>query len=89
MHPDPDDQPGGENPAFWRELETSRANHLSQKELAARWRISPRTLERWRAMRTGPPWLRLGTRRLAYRLEDVLAFERARLEGQHEDGEDV
>lgn len=66
---------------FWQELAAAPVNHLSQRELAARWRISPRTLERWRALKTGPPWLRLGKRKIAYRLEDVLAFERARLEG--------
>ena len=49
-----------------------------QAELARRWRISPRTLERWRCAGTGPAWLRLNGRVL-YRLEDVLAFERARL----------
>ena len=43
-----------------------------------RWRVSPRTLERWRCAGTGPAWLQLNGRVL-YRLEDVLAFERARL----------
>ena len=47
-------------------------------ELAERWRISPRTLERWRCADTGPVWLQLNGRVL-YRLEDVLAFERSRL----------
>lgn len=27
---------------------------LNQSELADRWRISPRTLERWRFMKVGP-----------------------------------
>ena len=49
-----------------------------QGELAQRWRISPRTLERWRCAGTGPAWLQLNGRVL-YRLEDVLAFERSRL----------
>ena len=77
-----DDRPVGEDRPFWQDLAAASVNHLSQKELARRWRISPRTLERWRAAKTGPPWLRLGTRRVAYRLEDVLAFERARIEGE-------
>jgi len=50
--------------------------HLLQVELAARWRISPRTLERWRCTGGGPDWLRLGTR-IVYRLDDVLAYEQA------------
>jgi hypothetical protein len=51
--------------------------HLTEAELATRWRRSPRTLERWRAAGTGPVWLRLNGRVL-YRVEDVLAFEAAR-----------
>lgn len=73
--------PSSEDREFWQDLAEASVNHLSQKELADRWRISPRTLERWRAAKTGPPWLRLGARRIAYRLEDVLAYERACLEG--------
>ena len=47
--------------------------HLTQAELARRWRMSPRTLERWRWLRQGPPYLRLG--HILYRLEDVEAYE--------------
>ena len=49
-------------------------------ELAARWRVSPRTLERWRAEGYGPAWLTIGGS-IRYRLADVLAFERARRRG--------
>ena len=48
--------------------------HLSQIELAARWNISHRTLERWRTSGEGPRFLRL-VGRIVYRLEDVEAFE--------------
>ncbi len=54
------------------------APFLTVEELARRWRSSPRTLERWRADGHGPRWLRLKGRVL-YRVEDVLAYERARL----------
>lgn len=54
---------------------------LNQKELAARWGISPRTLERWRSQKTGPPWIELGGR-VIYRTEDVLAYEQAHLRGK-------
>ena len=48
--------------------------HLTQIELARRWRISPRTLERWRWLRQGPQYLKIGDR-VVYRLEDVQTFE--------------
>ena len=51
--------------------------HLDQNDLARRWRISPRTLERWRWLMQGPAFLRLGGR-VAYRIEDVEAYEMAR-----------
>ena len=52
--------------------------HLTQIELAKRWRISPRTLERWRWQKLGPQYLKVGGR-VVYRLEDVEAFEAAKL----------
>lgn len=51
---------------------------LSTRELAHRWRISPRTLERWRRVGKGPPWIDLQGR-IFYRLEDVRAHESAHL----------
>ena len=52
--------------------------HLTKTELAERWRVSERTLDRWRAEAKGPAWLGMNGR-IRYRLEDVLDFERARL----------
>ena len=50
--------------------------HLNQHQLALRWGVSPRTLERWRWLGLGPAYLKLvGT--VAYRLEDVVAYEKA------------
>ena len=51
--------------------------HLTQIELAERWRISPRTLERWRWLRLGPQYLKIGGR-VVYLLEDVQSFEAAK-----------
>ncbi|MBF0186200.1 MAG: DNA-binding protein [Magnetococcales bacterium] len=48
--------------------------HLNQTELSNRWKISPRTLERWRWMKIGPAYLKIGGRVL-YRLEDVEQHE--------------
>ena len=53
-------------------------DHLHQIELARRWKISPRTLERWRWLKQGPQYLKIGGR-VIYRLEDVEAFEAAQL----------
>lgn len=50
--------------------------HLHQTDLARRWCLSPRTLERWRWLGQGPAFLKLGGR-VAYRLEDIEAFEAA------------
>lgn len=50
--------------------------HINQVQLARRWSLSPRTLERWRWRDQGPAYLKVGGRVL-YRLEDIEAFERA------------
>jgi predicted site-specific integrase-resolvase len=52
--------------------------HLNQIELADRWKVSPRTLERWRWLGQGPRFMKLGGR-VAYRLEDIEAFEAEQL----------
>jgi hypothetical protein len=51
-----------------------RITHLHQMDLANRWRISERTLERWRWLKTGPAYLKVGGR-VVYKLEDVEAYE--------------
>ncbi|SDB58589.1 hypothetical protein SAMN02982931_04703 [Bauldia litoralis] len=52
----------------------SELAHLTQHDLAQRWRLSHRTLEKWRSLGTGVPYLKVGGRVL-YRLADVEAFE--------------
>jgi hypothetical protein len=52
--------------------------HLNQLELARRWAISPRTLERWRWTGEGPRFLKVG-KRVVYRIDDIEAFEAKRL----------
>jgi len=52
--------------------------HLDQNDLAARWNLSPRTLEQWRWRGVGPRYLKLGGR-VIYRLSDVEAFETERI----------
>ena len=48
--------------------------HFNQVELSRRWRLSPRTLERWRLQGTGPQYLKVGGR-VVYRLKDIEAYE--------------
>jgi hypothetical protein len=52
--------------------------HLNQIELSRRWKLSPRTLERWRWLGQGPRFMKLGGR-VAYRIQDVEAFEAEQL----------
>ena len=54
--------------------------HLTQNELAQRWRISPRTLERWRWLGEGPQYLKIGGR-VVYRFEDIERYEHVQLRG--------
>ena len=59
---------------------TAPAHHLNQVELGRRWRISHRTLERWRWLKRGPQYLKIGGR-VVYRLEDVEAYEAEQVHG--------
>ena len=51
--------------------------HLNQIDLAARWKISPRTLERWRWKGDGPAFMKIGGR-VVYRIADIEAYENGR-----------
>jgi hypothetical protein len=48
--------------------------HLDQDQLAERWNVSPRTLERWRWLGRGPVYLKLGAR-VSYPLEQIEDYE--------------
>ena len=50
---------------------------LNQVNLARRWHVSPRTLERWRWTGDGPAYFKIGGR-VVYRLDDVEDYERRR-----------
>lgn len=52
--------------------------HLNQIELAKRWKISPRTLERWRWAGQGPAFVKLGGR-VVYQVDAIEAYERGRV----------
>jgi hypothetical protein len=53
-------------------------SYFSERKLAEHWGISPKTLQRWRIMRVGPPYLRIG-RAVRYRLCDVEQYEQTAL----------
>jgi excisionase family DNA binding protein len=46
---------------------------LTEAELAALLKVTPRTVKRWRAEGTGPSWIRVG-RGIRYRRRDVDAW---------------
>ena len=48
---------------------------LNENELAQRWGVSPKTLQRWRTEGRGPRYLKL-SRRVSYPLDTVIEFER-------------
>src|SRR5512132_1212929 len=60
------------------ETEQMSPTYLTQVELAVRWRISPKTLERWRWAGDGPRFLKIGGL-VRYRLEDIEGFEAEQL----------
>ena len=55
-------------------MNTPDLRHLNQVQLSRRWSISPRTLERWRWLKCGPQYLKIGGR-VVYRLEDIESYE--------------
>ena len=52
--------------------------YLTENEFSDRFNIPQRTAERWRRSGDGPPYVRLGPRRIAYRLSDCEAWAAAR-----------
>jgi hypothetical protein len=62
--------------AIQKEQLLMTTKHLNQIELSRRWSLSHRTLERWRWLRKGPPYLKIGGR-VVYELAQIEAFETA------------
>ncbi|MFC3086256.1 helix-turn-helix transcriptional regulator [Tabrizicola soli] len=55
-------------------LQPTQSVLMTERDLAARWARSVRTLQRWRKEGYGPAWLQIGGGVL-YHFEDVVAFE--------------
>ena len=51
---------------------------FAQDDVARRLGVSERTVVRWRGTGEGPPFVRLGVRRIGYRLADVEAWAAGR-----------
>jgi len=45
--------------------------YVTEQGLHERYLIPPRTAQRWRSTGDGPRWIRLGRRRVLYRVSDV------------------
>lgn len=52
--------------------------HLTEKEVAKRLKVTTRTLQNWRRAGHAPKAIKLGERTVRYRLEDVEAYENSR-----------
>lgn len=48
---------------------------LTETELANRWGISPKTLQRWRTEGRGPHYMKL-SKRVTYPLDEITEYER-------------
>jgi hypothetical protein len=54
---------------------------ITPKELADRWAMSADTLKKWRCIKRGPPFVKLGGKKntgrdnIRYRLEDIEKYE--------------
>lgn len=55
---------------------------LTKDELAQRWGVTRRTLEKWQKAGKGPRRIHLGTNRVMYSLADVISFEKQATEKQ-------
>lgn len=51
---------------------------LNENELAQRWGVSPKTLQRWRSEGRGPRYLKL-SKRVGYPVDSVIEFEHGAL----------
>ncbi len=51
--------------------------YFNERQFAAQYRISCRTAQRWRVTGDGPPFVRIGLRKIAYRLSDCEAWAAA------------
>jgi len=51
-----------------------KTTYLTPLEFCDCYHVTPRTAERWRVSGDGPPFVRVGPRKILYRLEDCEAW---------------
>jgi hypothetical protein len=56
------------------ENHATAAEYVDEAGLSEKYLIPPRTAQRWRGSGAGPPFVRLGPRRVLYRIADVEAW---------------
>lgn len=56
---------------------TNQDQYLCEKGLAQKWGISFRTLQKWRWLSVGPPYIKIGGR-VRYSPENIKSFEEER-----------
>jgi hypothetical protein len=49
---------------------------FTENELALRWNISAKTLQRWRMERCGPPYIKI-SKAVRYPVDEIVAYEQA------------
>lgn len=59
------------------ENKTLSKHRLTEVELSAYWGVSRRTLQKWRSLRIGPAYIKIGSKAV-YPIEAVIAYEQAR-----------
>ncbi|MFJ4653780.1 helix-turn-helix transcriptional regulator [Nocardia sp. NPDC088792] len=59
---------------------TTADDYMTRDQVAARWKLSPKTLSNWHHLGKGPRCFRLANGRYRYRTADVLAYEEHLLE---------
>lgn len=52
--------------------------YLTETQFCERYHVRPRTAQRWRATGDGPKWVRLGLRKVCYRIGDCEDWAKAR-----------
>ncbi len=55
---------------------TDQKQYLSGKELAKRWGVSHRTVQRWRLESVGLPYIKIGDRIVRYSLDIIQSYEK-------------
>lgn len=50
-------------------------NHLTEDDLATRFGVTTRTIQKWRRGKTGPAWIVIGKNTIRYREEDIRQYE--------------